>query len=340
MSVSEKYNFTPFLADVAFTQDNDGLDCAVFVVKAAFAFSDAGKLEILPREETIPILPVDQFDGAPEASALQYPSDIIHDKQGTDIIVNGHAYAHGRSTIDAGFRLGPVAKILRCFGTRRWEQGLGGHNISPPEPFYRLALSYELAFGGSGPDGSGGRLSFAQNPLGIGYVTDGAEGNLLPHIEYRDRLIGRPQERPPPAALGAIPRHWPQRQIYAGTYDEKWMTSRRPLLPLDFDRRFLNTVAADQVHVAGLQGNETFELYNTHPRVPTLSITLPRLSLTVTLRVCGKRYTLPLTMDTLIIEPDDSRLCMTFRCTYPIDGQHTLLKSVHFHSNVDNVRLG
>jgi len=336
--VYEKYNFTPFLADFALTQDNNGLDCIVCIVKATYAFSDLGETAAIEREEMSPILGADQFHGSPEESSLLYPADIVYDKQGTDVIINGHAYAHGKAAVDAGFKLGSMSKILRCFGTRRWERGLSGYHISPPEPYDHLALKYELAFGGSITGNDGNRKAFPYNPVGVGYTTGNAEGQLLPHIEYRQHLIATPRDCPPPAAFGAVPRHWRQRVEHAGTYDEAWMASRRPLLPLDFDLRFHNAVAQDQVSTPVLRGGEELILYRLHPRVPELRLVLPRPSPVATLRVDRKSRSFPMVMDTLAVEPDDNRLTMTFRCTCPLDGRHTLLKSVHFQSDEDPVR--
>ena len=53
-------------------------------------------------------------------------------------------------------QLGPIDKKLYVIGNRYWHRG----SASDPEPFTRMAVSWENAFGGEGYD---------KNPLGRGY---------------------------------------------------------------------------------------------------------------------------------------------------------------------------
>jgi len=49
---------------------------------------------------------------------------------------------------------------------------------------------------------------------------------------------------------------WEQRRQYAGTYDENWETQRAPLLPDDFDDRFLQCAPPELTAQGYLEGTE------------------------------------------------------------------------------------
>ena len=49
-----------------------------------------------------------------------------------------------------------------------------------------------------------------------------------------------------PIGFGPIAQHWQARVSLAGTYDEAWEKSRRPLPPADFSPAFFNVAPADQ----------------------------------------------------------------------------------------------
>ncbi|MCV5264373.1 DUF2169 domain-containing protein, partial [Escherichia coli] len=48
------------------------------------------------------------------------------------------------------------------------------------------------------------------------------------------------------AGFGPVPPFFEARQTLAGTFDEEWIENRKPMLPLDFDRRFFQSAPADQ----------------------------------------------------------------------------------------------
>jgi hypothetical protein len=118
----------------------------------------------------------------------------------------------------------------------------------------------------------------------------------------------------PPAGFGFISPHWEPRAALAGTYDEAWTKTRAPLLAKDFNRKHLNAASPGLVAPGYLKGNErvavlgatregmlSFALPGTPP--PTVQITLTN----------GPAQTVPMAMDTLIVEPDERRVIMFWR---------------------------
>ena len=90
---------------------------------------------------------------------------------------------HSRRELEVGFRVGPVQKVLRVIGDRsgaRWAP-------SSPQPFEKMPLVYERAFGGVDPQVEEPERDWDwRNPVGTGFAVSrgNADGLALPNIEY------------------------------------------------------------------------------------------------------------------------------------------------------------
>jgi hypothetical protein len=258
-------NRTPFAAERGWVRDRNGAEVWLLAVKCTFDIRPDGSTEVSPEQP--PVLRVPEYHGEPGQSSLRYEADLVLSKTTTDIIVNGHAYAPGRQSVEqmeAGFRVGPVQKIVRISGDRVW----GAAGPSAPRPFTKMPLVYERAFGGvdarsDRPD----RDWDWRNPLGTGFAVSREHlgGVALPNIEYPNDVVAAWNDRPQPAGLGPIGSHWQPRAGFAGTYDERWMQTRRPLLPEDFDERFFQCAPQDQQAPGFLRGGEPVVLYRLTP---------------------------------------------------------------------------
>lgn len=169
----------------------------------------------------------------------------------------------------ARVRLGGLEKVVNVFGNRE----LIGSDMTHPEPFESVPLSWASAFGGEG---------CSRNPLGKGYrPTRNREGNKcyeLPNIEYPDDMRFRPGQHPAPAGLGPIDVSWQQRQSKAGTYDEHWFKTEYPGFPRDIDWSFFNLASADQQHKHPFRGDEAYRLDGLHPETPSIQGRLPGIA--------------------------------------------------------------
>jgi hypothetical protein len=271
-------NQTPFAAERAWVRDRDGAEVWLVAVKCTFDILPDGTTQV--SEEQPPALHVPQYHGEPGKSSLKYESDFPAGKNTTDVLVVGHAYApKGRpvTELDAGFRVGPVQKLLHITGDRTW----GPLGPSSPIPFTTMPLVYERAFGGvDGESDHPERDWDGRNPVGTGFAVK--RGHLanraLPNIEYPNALIRNWDDRPPPAGFGPIGPHWSPRSSFGGTYDDAWKKTRKPLLPDDFDDRFYQCAPTDQQAPHPLQGGEPVVLHRLTPE-GDLRFTLPRLHL-------------------------------------------------------------
>jgi len=315
-------NQTPYLAQPTWTVDKNSVKSWVVVVKGTFDILPDGSTGLAEKQEEPLFSPV--YSGEPGKSSIIYEADLVHSKKNTDILLNGHAYApRGKPArqVEVTMTVGVLAKKLLVTGDRRWESGpLGGLSMTAPEPFVKMPLTYERAFGGwdtRSENPSEHRLE-PRNPIGTGFATrrEHLVDQLVPNVEDPRRLVGSWKDRPPPAGFGAIASYWSPRKEYAGTYDEHWMKERFPEWPEDFDIRFYQAALEDQQARGFLRGGERVELVNLNPD-GTLIFSLPRITLGFTTRF-GKEQVHHLgTLHTVILEPDGTRLILVWHTNLP-----------------------
>jgi len=133
----------------------------------------------------------------------------------------------------------------------------------------------------------------------------------------------------PAEGLGSVCRTWHPRLSLVGTpeYPDTFDEEEFPGLPEDFDFRFWNCAPDDQ-QVPYPEGGETLELYNlcspNHPASERVAgNTLLRLELPkdrpflVVKDGAGCFGAKPLNLDTVIVEPEEGRVLLTYRAVMP-----------------------
>lgn len=184
-------------------------------------------------------------------------------KANAELLVQGSCYAPNGEAVNASrvaVSLGSIEKELMVFGDRHWIKGLGvGWGVSDPENFSEMPIGYMNAFGGQG---------YAANPIGKGIDEVELLGEPLiplPNIEYARELIGSPGDKPRPASLNRIDMMCEQRMSKAGTYDQRYIETRMPGFPDDFNYDYFNDAASDQWVDGYFNGDENYEIRNMHP---------------------------------------------------------------------------
>jgi hypothetical protein len=306
-------NFTPFAAERGWVRDRNGAEVWLVAVKCTFDIKPDGSLEVSAAQP--PVLRVPEYNGEPGQSSLKYEADLVLTKTTTDIIVIGHAYPPGgraATEVDTGFRVGPVQKVLRIFGDRTWSR----FGVSEPQPFVKMPLLFERAFGGVDR-----RSAYAErdwdprNPVGTGFAVarDHITGVRLPNIEYPNEPVTAWRQRPRPAGVGVVGPHWQPRAGFAGTYDDKWLKERQPLLPDDFDERFFQCAPQDQQAPEFLRGGDPVIIRNMTPS-GDLRFLLPRIFLGFDTRFYDGTRSIhrERRLHTVILEPDYPRVSLVW----------------------------
>ena len=311
-------NRTPFAAERGWVRDRNGAEVWLVALKCTFDIHPDGSTEISADQP--PVLRVPEYHGEPGKSSIKFEPDLVLTKCATDVFVVGHAYAPNArpvQQIDVGFRVGPVQKLLRVFGNRIWD----GSGPSPPKPFLKMPLVYERAFGGVDLASATPERDWEwRNPVGTGFAvaSENLQGRRLANIEYPNELISSWSDRPRPAGLSPIASHWQPRVGFAGTYDDKWMQERQPLLPDDFDDRFFQAAPADQQAPSFLRGGEPVVLLRLTPS-GDLRFQLPRVFPGFETRFfdgARERHT-DRNLHSVIFEPDYPRVSLVWHSALP-----------------------
>jgi hypothetical protein len=230
-----------------------------------------------------------------------------------DVVLVGHASAVGGAVtqMEASFRFGDgdngFSRTVVVFGDRRWQKGKGAMEPSAPEPFTRMAVSFDNAFGGP---------HFGPNPAGKGLHDPMARGPVpLPNLEDPDRRIRSPRASPPPAAFGPVPLAWKIR--WERTHEAGLCLADT----LDWTR-FQAAPARQQL--AFLRGDEPYALTGLSALHPTLEGSLPglRARCFATWKAQPSRFEeVPLRLDTVVIDVDAMKIDLVFRGALPVADQ-------------------
>ena len=306
--------------------DKDGRESLVVVVKGTFLIPHGPTAEPVLAPVQVPLADADEYSGEPGASATITEADFAPRKPRCDILLHGSAYAPGGRPADrvpVSLRVGSVRKSFDVVGNRVWQAGAFTMGPSHPQPFTKMPVSYDRAFGGI--DKAKGEPDthrwYQPNPAGVGWHeyldTKFLDGTPLPNTEETANPVKKPNGTYRPMAFGPIGRSWPPRPKWAGTYDQKWLDDVSPFLPHDFDERYFQAAPEDQ-QTDYLRGGEEIELVNLTPQGRTL-FRVPTLAVPVELTGRGGRRTdLRPVIDTLTIEPDKSRFTVVWRASLPL----------------------
>lgn len=319
MGHPEIENRTPFAFDALFVNDEEMRPIVAPVVKATFDILRGGGLELA--EEQIPLSFAGECHGEPGQSSQRIEPEMAFMKPTTDIVLIGHAHAPARRavTVDVAVRVGSLERRLRVTGDRVWRKGLFRISASAPDPFEKIPLVYERAYGGwdrghADPE----KHSFHPgNPVGIGFRKGRShfeEESRLPNIEDPQAALTTYLGKSLPAGFGFICPHWEPRSALAGTYDDTWMRTRMPLLPRDFDRRFFNAASPGLITSRYLRGDEPVIVRGASPE-GQISFRLPGIQPPASRLSFHDRAdeTLQSNLDTVIVDLDARKLILLWR---------------------------
>ncbi len=318
---------TPFVAGSTVLPDRDGAEQLIVLFKATFDLGEGAAPAVSPEQD--PIVAADRHRGDAATTSIAAPAEHAAPLPlGTDVFLVGEAVAPAPGTreLAVSFRVGSVRKEARVFGARAWHGGaLGVASFSGPEPFERVALVYENAFGGedTSPEDRAHWEREARNPVGRGFRAKRSrtpwERTLLPNLEDPRALIARLDDRPQPIAFGPIGRHWEPRIRYVGTYDEAWLRDRMPLLPADFDDRFFHAAPPDQIVTGFVRGGEEVEVRGC-TRSGQLGFSLPELRPHVAVHFFMRDAEVALRCESVVVDTSRMKLVMLYRGLVPLHG--------------------
>lgn len=310
-------NSSPFAAGISVFPDENAIDTLYVVLKATYTL----RPQLVIADTPVAPVMADEYWGEPATSSLKYMSEMHIGKPATDVVLIGQAWAPGHkvTTTLVSVNVAGREKAVQIFGDRIWRR----EGFTPPEPFESMPLLYERAFGGQQPVAADGRgAAEERNPVGVGFLgnrpPDELLGKPLPNLEDPRQLVRARGDLRPPASFGFVAAAWFPRRTFAGTYDQAWQSKRSPYLPLDFNRRFFNAAPPELTFDRFLVGGEPVEIQGASREGP-LRFSLPRLQPRVAVKIAGAEEKPTFKLETVLIEPDDNRVCLTWRAQLPCD---------------------
>ncbi|MEM1412464.1 MAG: DUF2169 domain-containing protein [Pseudomonadota bacterium] len=252
----EQINRTPYAMEATVILDREGNETLLVVLKGTFQF-DQRATQLA--EQQAPITYGDEYHGDPTTTSLRAASDLLPLRPQTGVTLTGHAVCAGGTVgqMNVGIKVGDLQQIAVVYGDRE-----GFQNVDKPEPFERMPLTWENAYGGfdHSHDKEKHHDAFQDNPVGRGFFARkskrASQSVPLPNVENPSQTLRSPHDDTSAVGFGPIPPSWLARRQYAGTYDQQWEEQRFPLLPLDFDVRFLQAAPPQLTSDGYLEGKE------------------------------------------------------------------------------------
>lgn len=190
----------------------------VVIAKLTLKFDLDGQLTMTSQ---LPVQLADEHYGDARDTSLKLASDAAPFKQGGEYYLHGHACVpgdeRGAHQVAVSLKQNGItrSKQLVVLGEHDWQKGLLGYRRGEPQPFSRLPLRYELAFGGSQMR-TGQREK--RNPVGRGFNPSGwsLQDSRAPQIEYAGQAQLSPSRETAVAGFAPLPSFWAPRHARFG----------------------------------------------------------------------------------------------------------------------------
>jgi len=255
-----------------------------------------------------------------------WETDFAFRKPRCDVIANGCAYAPGgrpAERVPVGIKVGNWSKLFEVVGHREWRSIGPLFTATSPQPFLKLPISYDVAWGGVDRLDLEDKLpaSYKYNPVGTGWSRAKNQrlipGLRLPNTQAIGEEIRSPFGEYKPMSFGPMGRGWPGRIEFGGTYDENWTKNIFPFLPPDFDERYFQMAPPDQ-QIDAPRGGEEVQLVNLTPE-GRVSFRLPQTELPMTLFTGReKAFEGKIIADTILFDPENRRFSLVWRVSQRI----------------------
>lgn len=307
--------------------DKAGHEWIVVVVKGTFDFPASPGGLVQKSTEQVPLVMADTHTGAPGYSATLWETDFAFRKPRCDIVGNGCAYApNGRPAerVPVGIKVGNWSKLFEVVGHREWRSIGPVFTATSPQPFLKLPISYDVAWGGVDRLDPEDKLpaSYKYNPVGTGWSRTKNQRHIpglrLPNTQGVGEDIRSPFGDYKPMSFGPMGRGWPGRIEFGGTYDQNWIDNVFPFLPPDFDERYFQMAPPDQ-QIDAPRGGEEVVLVNLTSEGRE-SFRLPQTILPV--RLFKGRQTAfegDVSPDTILFDLEARRFSMVWRLSHRIE---------------------
>lgn len=319
------WNQTGFCHQFTMGMDKTGQEHIVVVVKGTFDFPATPGGAVKRSAEQVPLVFADTQTGEPGYSATLWETDFAFRKPRCDVVANGCAHAPGgkpAERVQVGIRVGNWSKRFEVVGNREWRAIGPVFTATAPQPFLKMPISYDRAWGGIDRLNPQDQLpgAYRRNPVGTGWAQTKNQrlipGLRLPNTQAVGEEVRTPFGDYTPMSFGPMGRGWPGRIEHGGTYDQNWIDNVFPFLPADFDERYYQMAPPDQ-QIDCPKGGEEVMLVNLTPE-GRVGFRLPRTALPMTLfKGREKVFDREVFADTILFDPESRRFSLAWRVSHP-----------------------
>jgi len=334
-------------------QTPDGMHVLSVLHKRTYDFVDGGQCRRAVEDQKL--WPGDVHYDDPMNTSVRFESDFVPFKLGTDVVLNGAAYAPGGQPVQAltaRLAVGSTIKDVVVVGDRHCLFQDGAPPLfTEPVAFTTMELRYERAFGGvdiySDPKVPCG---YARNHLGKGFAVTNTKRAIdklaLPNLEDPAHILTPEtltighfmywEQLPVPANFGWYLKYWQPRASLAGVLpadrqaeqelravyaklvpeDQKAMWDQTGLPDMDF--RFFNGASPGLVFPF-LNGDEPVYTYNLTDS-GQLAFQLPGDRPRMGLDTGSGVQELDVVLHTVMIRMEDRQVDLVWRGAVPYDG--------------------
>lgn len=258
---------------------------------------------------------------------LPYPNDIFFLRErSVGVTVTGFVYPTkiGETHADARLTVGDRLVRVRAHGPRTWKRTPAGLAPSVPEPFERVAMTWDNAFGGSvrrpativKVDGEPTLVmahdaSFPLNPRGKGFSLseDEANGRPLAPLEDPDRPVERWDDYPEPVCWAPCPLDCGLRAGFVVRDGE--------VVREDIER--LASRAAPRTTFEAIAPGTTITVEGMRPGAEAMVFAIPESPLELEIGVGPDGERMRMALDCVDIDAEERTVRLVYRTTFGYD---------------------
>ncbi|WP_405402615.1 DUF2169 domain-containing protein [Paracoccus sp. Ld10] len=316
-------NQTPFETAGYFLRDAQGAEHWVVAMRATLDLPHNALPALAARQQQVALLPVVDASG----EELLEDSDLAPFRPHCDILLRGTATPNTPSPLlsfPVSLSVGNLERTIHCHGRRRLVRTRFGHKVEYLGPAAETPLSWRYATGGRDClFGKAEAEPHPDNPIGVGWCADPGKmrrgDNLtLAPLDDAPHTAAQAAGPPLPTGFGAIAHSWRSRRLLAGTYDERWASTRHPLPPTDFDNSFHQSAPPGQR--ADLRGGEAVHVRNASSG-PPLTFRIPQIISDVRTRIGHVTSSNRMRLIALTVDAVERRGTMVWNVAVPCQGQ-------------------
>ena len=320
----------PYSVGGRFQRDQHGLEVWVATLKKRWIWDG-----VIWHEDTerVGIFDEPLYMAEPGLSPVVSDHDFAICKKNTDVVIHGKAKTFKKTPcLEQICRLfvdGHIDKQIKVVGQREWVVQAGSIIPSIPLKFIAKDIDYTCAVGGYDERN---RLG-----CGIGESMTELQTQSVPSVFNVTENWTLSSKKMNVAGFGVLPTFFQQRYCLAGSFDEAWFDSRRPLLPIDFDTAFYQSSPTDQQCSGFLMGGERINLSGfDHKGV--LTFVLPKECYEARIKY-SDQVTERKTMDlhTLFFDTENNTVSATFTVSFACQGREHMLVSTRINNRVESV---